>query len=183
MSDNQEKDASTEGKTAPIRIVRPRKVSERQKLGVQILFVALIFLTARVLFGAARRNKQKPAIATETENNVLKRAVSTTSTAATPTSTSLENVFMVYPPVFGPSGAVDEVITSSGQGTTEVIEPASSTAPSCQVVLMQYDFANSYGAPFVGKFPFPELRIENPTDNDTGEYTPPSCKFNRVISK
>ncbi|KAI0121691.1 peptide N-acetyl-beta-D-glucosaminyl asparaginase amidase A-domain-containing protein [Xylariales sp. AK1849] len=66
----------------------------------------------------------------------------TTSAAAAATTTPLE-CFQVAEPVLTPEGA----------GTTE----------SCTVVLMDHDFANSYGSPYVGS------------------YTPPSCDYDRVI--
>lgn len=148
MSDDA---SAEERKRAAVRVTRPKKVSERNKLGVQLLFVCMIFLTLRIIFrGLSEWRGKSATTTTKTEPNVGKRAVSSTSSAAAATSTGLENVFMVYPPVFGPSGAVDEVISSSGQESTSVIEAASSTSPSCQVLLMHYDFANSYGAPFVG---------------------------------
>ena len=149
MSDNA---SAEERKKAAVR--KPTRISERNKLGVQLLFVCMIFLTLRIIFRGLAERKEKARIATTArEPNIAKRAISSTSSAPTATSTGLENVFMVYPPVFGPSGAVDEVISSSGQETASVIEAASATSPSCQVLLMQYDFAYSYGQPFVGMSP------------------------------
>jgi hypothetical protein len=142
--------SAEERKRAAVRIKSPRKVTERNKLGIQLLFICLLFLTLRIIFRGLSARKETPATSTTgTEPNVAKRAISSTSSAVTATSTGLENVFMVYPPVFGPSGAIDEVITSSGE-ESGVIEGSSTTSESCQVLLMQYGFAYSYGAPFVG---------------------------------
>ena len=45
----------------------------------------------------------------------------------------------------------------------QVYKPVSVPSASCELVLMEYDFANSYGVPFVGN------------------YTPPACDFNSVV--
>ncbi|KAK3673813.1 hypothetical protein LTR78_006368 [Recurvomyces mirabilis] len=75
------------------------------------------------------------------------------------TSTLLE-VFQVYPPVLTvvPDGTL-EITDGSSNATVDIID---NRRPSCQEKLVQYSFANSYGAPFVGA------------------YAPPSCAFNRV---
>ncbi|KUI72991.1 Peptide-N4-(N-acetyl-beta-glucosaminyl)asparagine amidase A [Cytospora mali] len=78
----------------------------------------------------------------------------TTSTSATATATVLED-FEVHQPVLTPLGA-----TLDDGGSTH---DSSSVEDSCSVVLMDHVFAYSYGTPYVG------------------EYTPPSCKFNRVV--
>ncbi|KAI9727117.1 MAG: hypothetical protein M1828_007318 [Chrysothrix sp. TS-e1954] len=68
--------------------------------------------------------------------------------------------FQVYPPVLTP--------TSEGEALTNgTAEDVSATVPGgtdciSHRLLMEYTFASSYGAPFVG------------------QYTPPSCDFNRV---
>jgi hypothetical protein len=97
--------------------------------------------------------------------------------AATPSSGVLE-CFQVYQPVFFPSGAVDETVTSDGLENTTTIAPTAS-ASSCEVLLMEHSFGFSYGMPFVGLLP----RIFEPyycTNRVLGNYIPPSCKFNRV---
>lgn len=65
------------------------------------------------------------------------------------------NVFQVYMPVTAPYAANEGLDITDGSLQTSF--------NSCQVVLMNHSFGNSYGSPFVG------------------DYTPPSCKFNRVI--
>lgn len=58
-------------------------------------------------------------------------------------------------------------VSSNSTGVLEcfqVTQPVLSTGEqNCTVLLMNYSFANSYGAPFVGT------------------YTPPTCSFDRVI--
>lgn len=72
--------------------------------------------------------------------------------APTPSATSsVLDVFQVYQPVLTPQGATDETILDNGSENTTSLASASSGA-SCQVLLMEYVFAFSYGAPFVGKF-------------------------------
>ncbi|CCU78407.1 peptide-N4-(N-acetyl-beta-glucosaminyl)asparagineamidase A, partial [Blumeria hordei DH14] len=65
------------------------------------------------------------------------------------------NVFQVYMPVIAPDSANEGVDITDGSHQTQ--------PNSCQVMLMNHSFGNSYGSPFVG------------------DYTPPPCKFNRVI--
>lgn len=79
----------------------------------------------------------------------------------TPSATGVLECFQVYQPVLTSSGATDETVFTDGLENTTTIDPVTSKS-SCQVVLMQHDFAFSYGIPFVGN------------------YTPPNCKFNRV---
>ncbi|CZR59558.1 related to peptide-n4-(n-acetyl-beta-d-glucosaminyl) asparaginase amidase N [Phialocephala subalpina] len=81
--------------------------------------------------------------------------------SATPSSTAVLEVFQVYQPVLTPSGATDETLTAAGDENTTTIAQ-SGAASSCQVTLMVHSFGYSYGIPFVGN------------------YTPPSCDFNRV---
>lgn len=74
--------------------------------------------------------------------------------AASPTpSTGALEVFQVYQPVLTPSGATDETTLSDGKENTTTIAQTESTK-SCEVVLMEHSFAQSYGLPFVGKSPF-----------------------------
>ncbi|PQE32129.1 Peptide-N4-(N-acetyl-beta-glucosaminyl)asparagine amidase A protein [Rutstroemia sp. NJR-2017a WRK4] len=80
--------------------------------------------------------------------------------AATPSSAVLE-VFQVYQPVLTPKGVTDETAIDNGVEETTTIA-STSEATSCKVLLMDHSFGYSYGMPFIGN------------------YTPPSCKFNRV---
>ncbi|KAI9664537.1 MAG: hypothetical protein M1821_005983 [Bathelium mastoideum] len=73
---------------------------------------------------------------------------------------SLLQDFQVYPPVLIASSNGSLSLTDGSSTTTNVATGSNTT--SCEEVLMVYSFANSYGAPFVGN------------------YTPPSCAFNRV---
>lgn len=75
-------------------------------------------------------------------------------------TTSLLEVFQVYPPVLTvtPDGVL-EITDGSSNASVAVID---SGRPTCQEVLVVHSFAYSYGEPFVGN------------------YTPPSCAFNRV---
>lgn len=59
---------------------------------------------------------------------------------------------------------------------------------TCTVVLMEHAFANSYGSPFVGKksrhrsLGKKNSRLTLYTQN-TADYVPPSCNFNRVVMR
>ncbi|KAJ4413390.1 hypothetical protein N0V85_003585 [Neurospora sp. IMI 360204] len=86
------------------------------------------------------------------EERQIQSSVTTSSAAAE--RTVLRN-FEVAPPVLMPYGPADS------DGTTPI--PAGSTQKACNVLLMRHDFAFSYGDPYIG------------------DYTPPSCKFNRVV--
>ncbi|KAJ4396671.1 hypothetical protein N0V93_000892 [Gnomoniopsis smithogilvyi] len=81
------------------------------------------------------------------------RRASATSTAASATGTVLVD-YQVHQPVLTPEGATLDSGASNGE--------AGEVQDSCQVVLMDYVFAYSYGEPYIG------------------EYTPPDCDFNRV---
>ncbi|CAD6445249.1 5f4f0082-3b25-49af-ad88-3d54b27c0d46 [Sclerotinia trifoliorum] len=85
----------------------------------------------------------------------------TPAPSATPSSAVLE-VFQVYQPVLIPPGVTDETTSYNGVEETAIIA-STNDATSCKVVLMEHTFGYSYGIPFVGN------------------YTPPNCKFNRVV--
>ncbi|WPG98550.1 Hypothetical protein R9X50_00134200 [Acrodontium crateriforme] len=76
------------------------------------------------------------------------------------TTSPVLNVFQVYPPV----------LTSTHDGTLEITDGSShgagdleaSKQRTCQETLVVHTFAYSYGIPYIG------------------QYTPPSCSFNRV---
>ena len=75
-------------------------------------------------------------------------------------TTPLLEVFQVYPPVLTVTpGGVLEITDGSSNATVDIIN---SDRPTCQKVLVNHSFAYSYGEPFIGN------------------YTPPSCAFNRV---
>lgn len=69
----------------------------------------------------------------------------------TPSATGLLECFQVYQPVLTPNGATAETTLSGGSEDTTTLAPTDK-ASSCEVVLMQHDFAFSYGIPFVGEF-------------------------------
>ncbi|KAK1750621.1 peptide N-acetyl-beta-D-glucosaminyl asparaginase amidase A-domain-containing protein [Echria macrotheca] len=81
-------------------------------------------------------------------------ASTTTTSTAAPTHTVLK-CFEVDQPVLLPDGPEE----SDGSSRND----AAYKRPSCTVLLMRRDFAWSYNDPFVGN------------------YTPPDCKFNRVV--
>ncbi|KAK4191197.1 peptide N-acetyl-beta-D-glucosaminyl asparaginase amidase A-domain-containing protein [Podospora australis] len=84
---------------------------------------------------------------------LLEETSTTTSSAATPERTVLK-AFEVAQPVLLPSGPAD----SDGSTAKDAQEEG-----LCVKLLMRRDFAWSYHDPFIG------------------EYTPPDCKFNRVV--
>ncbi|KAI0006960.1 peptide N-acetyl-beta-D-glucosaminyl asparaginase amidase A-domain-containing protein [Xylariaceae sp. FL0662B] len=73
-------------------------------------------------------------------------------------STPLE-CFQVTEPVLTPPG----LTPTPGQALVEANADITDEPSLCTVVLMEHTFENSYGAPFVGN------------------YTPPSCDFDRVV--
>ena len=84
--------------------------------------------------------------------DIVRHAVPASS-ASTQTPTVQED-FQVYQPVLTPSGTVDETVLANGvENTTTIAESPAST--SCEVLLMEHSFGNSYGSPFVGKLPDP----------------------------
>lgn len=84
-----------------------------------------------------------------TYEHLVKYAAAASSPVPTPTG--VLDVFQVYQPVLAPNGAVDETVLSDGQENTTNIA-STSPSSSCEVLLMKYDFAYSYGTPFVGMY-------------------------------
>jgi len=113
-------------------------------LSALIAFVSLLCLAGSLVSPALASPLTSPSL-----RNYARQA----------TSTLLE-VFQVYPPVLTvvPDGTL-EITDGSSNATVDIID---NRRPSCRQTLVQYSFANSYGAPFVGA------------------YVPPSCTFNRV---
>lgn len=77
------------------------------------------------------------------------------SSAATPSPTGVLDVFQVYQPVISPSGATAEITMENGSENTSSISPTT-TLQSCQLLLMDHSFGNSYGMPFVGTY-YPQV--------------------------
>lgn len=120
--------------------------------------------------------------ATEDGTLSLKRQASTASTPA-PSATVLE-CFQVAQPVLTPHGASYQ--STNSDGSTVVVDAPDSEARkgSCTVLLMEHVFAWSYGMPFIGKvLSALNMSIEDPLIGTSilGNYTPPSCEFNRVV--
>ncbi|RDW91440.1 hypothetical protein BP5796_02605 [Coleophoma crateriformis] len=86
----------------------------------------------------------------------------TSSTSVSSAPTGVLEVFQLYQPVFTPNGPTNQTINNDGSSNTTTLNELASTS-SCQVTLMDFSFGSSFGKPFVGN------------------YTPPSCKFNRVV--
>ncbi|KAG0652101.1 PNGase A large chain [Hyphodiscus hymeniophilus] len=143
------------------KVVRSsEKFSGRWKLFV-LVFVACCVSLGWLLIDCTPANVlDEQQFHTATYEHLVKYAAAASS--ATPTPTGVLEVFQVYQPVLTPQGAVDETVLSNGQESTNTIASAFSPS-SCEVLLMKYDFAYSYGAPFVGN------------------YTPPKCRqFDRL---
>ncbi|KAI1749766.1 peptide N-acetyl-beta-D-glucosaminyl asparaginase amidase A-domain-containing protein [Xylaria castorea] len=91
-----------------------------------------------------------------------------TTSAPTPTRPPLE-CFQVAEPVLTPSGLTRRdasqvpIFAPADQKLMEAVVDGGGQSSPCAVVLMEHTFANSYGAPFVGK------------------YTPPACDFDHVV--
>ncbi len=96
----------------------------------------------------------------DTTRNVLTSAVARSVDAVSSNGTKFLEVFQVYPPVLTVTSDGTFEITDGSVNTT--VQLVDDKKKSCAEEIAVYSFANSYGAPFVG------------------EYTPPSCQFNRV---
>ncbi|KAI1329030.1 peptide N-acetyl-beta-D-glucosaminyl asparaginase amidase A-domain-containing protein [Xylariaceae sp. FL0255] len=99
-------------------------------------------------------------------------AVTSTTTTAAPTTTPPLECFQVAEPVLTPSGLSRRDISSPPTAVAGAVDQKpiainvdveTKSSSVCAVVLMEHDFSNSYGAPFVGN------------------YTPPDCDFDRVV--
>lgn len=143
---------------------KPRGMHSRRQwpwLVLPILFpsCAALFWLYSYCFIAGHVNEHELMLVSLEPATKVARAAAATSSTATP----LLEDFQVYQPVFFPSGAVDDTATSESQDTVATIDSATSSGSSCQVLLMEHSFGFSFGIPFVG------------------DYTPPACKFNRVV--
>ncbi|KAI5927169.1 peptide N-acetyl-beta-D-glucosaminyl asparaginase amidase A-domain-containing protein [Camillea tinctor] len=103
----------------------------------------------------------------DTRSNLIKYQeppnATTTTSAVAPTATVLE-CFEVAVPVINPFSSLaanNESEVSGGTGAKDSDDE--DEKESCTVLLMEHVFGFSYGMPFIGN------------------YTPPSCAFNRVV--
>lgn len=126
---------------------RPSRTRWLLSLLLSLLLVLGLFLVVSsrgfVSYWRPRPTLQPTPTATSVvhETASFKRDVATAS--ATAAAQVLEN-FQVAQPVLMPEGAT----ASDGQTATSTKNGSSSP---CSVVLMDYVFANSYGAPFIGE--------------------------------
>ena len=127
----------------------PRKFGGRWRMFITFFVGCCVVLGWLVTDCTSPRVTKEPEGHATTYQNLVKYAAATSS--ALPTPTGVLDVFQVYQPVLGPQGPVDETVSGSGQETTTTIDSASSS-DSCEVLLMKYDFAYSYGLPFVGMY-------------------------------
>ena len=121
--------------------------------GIKVLAVALVGCCLGVLWLVSdcmpRSSRGADPLPTIISKSHLEKYAAPLPSA----TSSVLDVFQVYQPVLTPEGATDETILGDGSENTTSLAAASSEA-SCQVLLMEYVFAFSYGAPFVGKFGF-----------------------------
>ncbi|PBP18391.1 asparagine amidase a, partial [Diplocarpon rosae] len=88
---------------------------------------------------------------TATTMSTSTRALKNTSTSMeAPTPVSVLQVFQLDPPIMGPG----RVLLDDGLGNTraDVESTTGSNGTLCQVTLMQFEFQDSFGKPFVGNF-------------------------------
>jgi len=81
-----------------------------------------------------------------TTTTIFSLVGASSTSSASPTSTTPVEIFQVFSPVLGSTG----LIGSNGPVANTSAAEASGT--SCQVTLMEYSFADSFGKPFVGMF-------------------------------
>ncbi|KAI9642881.1 hypothetical protein NHQ30_008615 [Ciborinia camelliae] len=126
---------------------------------IKIFFLVLSFGLS-LIYWFLRPCSPEATADTIPKSNLVKYSVAL-EPSATPSSAVLE-VFQVYQPVLIPPGITDETASYNGVEETAIIA-STNGATSCKVVLMEHTFGYSYGIPYVGT------------------YTPPGCKFNRVV--
>jgi hypothetical protein len=131
-------------------ILKPSRNLGRRGKVFALVFVGSCIALGWLLGDCARAESWKgrdsrPA----TYEHLVKYAAAASSTNSTPSG--LLDVFQVYQPVLTPKGVTDETVSANGQeNTTAIASPSSSS--SCEVLLMEHDFAYSYGLPFVGTY-------------------------------
>lgn len=94
-----------------------------------------------------------------------------------PSSSTLLNVFQVSIPVLGPYGIITSRKSNQSLSHPTQIEPTA-YFPVCQVILMEFSFANSFGKPFIGKDITVRVIEQSELTSLLGNYTPPSCMRN-----
>ena len=82
---------------------------------------------------------------------LVARQDASTSTTTSPilSSNGVLNVFQVSLPVLGPFGLLNGNLLTDNS-TDDTGNDTTTAKPSCQVTLMEFSFANSFGKPFVG---------------------------------
>jgi hypothetical protein len=65
-------------------------------------------------------------------------------------STAVLNVFQVCTPVLGSDQIIHYAVMNNASANTTALDPTI-TGSRCQVTLMEFSFADSFGKPFVGK--------------------------------
>ncbi|KAI0386790.1 hypothetical protein F5Y04DRAFT_242355 [Hypomontagnella monticulosa] len=149
----------------PNPAIQPRDVmaGRRKRPGIsrgvwptlKLMSLVLIGLLSLVWFtqlqGSNARLLVSPSLTQAIRSEVGQPQASPTETRETPT---VLECFQVAQPILTPSGPSSNVSN---------IADGSASKGACSVLLMEHVFAFSYGLPFVGN------------------YSPPSCQFNRVI--
>lgn len=93
--------------------------------------------------------------------SISSTSTSTETISAAATATSVTKIFQVDGPVLGPQG----VLMSNGESVNEAgVTGLGGT--SCQVTLMEFEFKDSFGKPFVGKWSGPFIAMSNRKQED-----------------
>ncbi|KAK0638839.1 peptide N-acetyl-beta-D-glucosaminyl asparaginase amidase A-domain-containing protein [Cercophora newfieldiana] len=111
---------------------------------------------------AAVQSRDVDVDSEESGNGIIPFATTATSSAPTPSRTVLK-CFEVDQPVLLPGGAAESDGSGALAGAQAQYGEGTKEEKGCTVLLMRRDFAWSYEDPFIGN------------------YTPPDCKFNRVV--
>ncbi|KAI0134473.1 peptide N-acetyl-beta-D-glucosaminyl asparaginase amidase A-domain-containing protein [Xylariales sp. AK1849] len=149
------------GRTRSVERVHQEAPMRRRLLKLVVLLASLAFL-AHSQLGPRRQMRVVSNSSAAPATRLLMRNPATFTTATSAAAGTVLECFQVALPVLTQNGSSYE--STSGAGSfagSEII--SSSSQKSCSVLLMDRVFASSYGVPFIGN------------------YTPPSCEFNRVV--
>jgi hypothetical protein len=128
-----------------------RKFSARLRI---IILVCIGFCAGSVwLLNGCFRGQQVQPVEEERPTVTFVELVKEDISSATPapSPSGVRDVFAVYQPVLTPGGVADDTIEGANSEQTTVLDGASSSSGVYEVVLMEHQFANSYGEPFVGE--------------------------------
>lgn len=120
-----------------------------KRLGLSFIILATILLGVHTFSRATVVGNTASLSKIEARGVTAQETAAATTSAASPSPTGVLNVFQLSTPVLGSQSLRDAFVGNSTSNATAIDPNASGI--NCQVTLMRFDFANSFGKPFIGK--------------------------------